>query len=133
MRKEGRGTLKDSGLPSCPRGERDGRSGKRKRKKPEEGSMLLKYVGPNPPKLINRFWGKEYLFNPSCEVDDADAKLMLEDWPDLFQKADPGNPEGPGSPVEPVKAIEAIEPAKPAAASKPAREKKRKAKNGPGL
>jgi len=100
--------------------------------------MLLKYVGPNPPKLINRFWGKEYLFAPpslTCEVEEADAKLMLEDWHDLFQKADPGNPEGLGNPAEPIKAAEAVEPPEPAKPSKPTRGRKRKRKeeNGPGL
>lgn len=62
--------------------------------------MLLEYYGPKPRKVVDRFWGKVYVFEPFCEVDDDDAKVLLAECKDIFRLPTPGAPEA--EPPEPV-------------------------------
>jgi hypothetical protein len=47
--------------------------------------MLIEYYGPKPVKTVTRFWGREYHFNPLCEVDPIDGLVLLEECRDIFR------------------------------------------------
>jgi hypothetical protein len=51
-------------------------------------TVRLKYTGPKPQKLVNRFHGREYLFDPFCKVEAEHARILLAECAGLFIKVE---------------------------------------------